>query len=116
VEGDMTDDDRERREHDELNAAAFDVFDELTGLDRVRMLPAMLVLLPLAIAVFIVVAAVLGAALAATFALLHPTDALASGLGLGWFGGSLAITAILLRRAMRRIDAFLRRRNLPTLY
>ena len=114
----MTDDDREPAalEPFDTNREALDAFDELTGLDQLRMLPAILVLLPLGIVVFIGVAALLGAALAAIYGLLHPTGALGAALGIGWFGGSLAITALLLRRAMRRIDAFLRRRNLPTLY
>jgi len=114
----MTDDEREppERERHDTNREALEAFDELTGLDRVRMLPAMLVLLPLAIVIFIVVAAVLGGALALMYALLHPTGTLGAVLGFGWFGGSLLLTALLLRRAMRRIDAFLRRRNLPKLY
>jgi hypothetical protein len=114
----MTDDDREpaARERYDVNQEALDAFDELTGLDQLRMLPAILVLLPLGILLFVGVAAVLGVALAAINALLHPTGALGAALGLGWFGGSLLITALALRRAMRRIDAFLRRRNLPTLY
>jgi hypothetical protein len=118
MEGQMTDDDREPAapERYDRNQEALDAFDELTGLDQLRMLPAILVLLPLGIVVFVGVAAVLGAALAAIYALLHPTGTLGAVLGFGWFGGSLLLTALLLRRAMRRIDAFLRRRNLPTLY
>jgi hypothetical protein len=118
MEDHMTDDERDpaARERDYTYPTALETFDELTGLDQLRMLPAILVLLPLGILLFLGVAGVLGVVLAAIYALLHPTGTLGAVLGLGWFGGSLLLTAFLMRRAMRRIDAFLRRRNLPTLY
>jgi len=91
-------------------------FDELTGLNQLRLLPAILVSVPLGITVFCLVAALLGVALFGFGAILHLTGPIATGLGLTWFGGSLAITGLLMMRVLRRINAALRSRDMPTLY
>ena len=98
------------------NRAALEAFDEVTGLNELRMLPAILVGAPIAIAIFIAVAAVLALAYVGIYQAFHPTGAIGAALGLAWFGGSLAVTAFLLRRVLRRISAFLQRRKLPTIY
>lgn len=98
------------------NRAALEAFDEITGLNELRMLPAFLVGVPIAIVIFVVVAALLALAYMGLNQAFHPTGSIGAALGLAWFGGSLALTAFLLRRVLRRINAFLQRRKLPTIY
>jgi hypothetical protein len=99
-----------------LNNDTVDLVDELTGIRGLHSLPAMVVGLVLGFVIFIAVAVALGAIWFGLLELQHPTGPLAAAIGLGWFGGSLAITGILLQRVLRRVNAFLRRRNLPALY
>jgi hypothetical protein len=98
------------------NDALRESFDELTGIHDLRVLPAIIVGALLGFAIFVAAAALLAVAYVGLVELLHPTGALGAALGLAWFGGSLAITAVVLTRVLRRINRFLRRRNLPTLY
>ena len=108
--------DREPASSPSTGDLAKEAFDALTGLDRLAMAPVLIGGGVLGLVIFIGVAAALGVVVAAVDQLLHPTGAIGAALGLGWFGGSLLITALLLRTALRRINDFLRRRGRAPLY
>jgi hypothetical protein len=95
---------------------ALEVFDEVTGLDRVFTLPALLVGVAAGIALFIVAAIVFAIPYWLAVILLQPTGTLAAVLGFSWLGASLGATAYGLRRFLRALNGWLRRRGLPTLY
>jgi hypothetical protein len=95
---------------------ALEVFDEVTGIDRILGLPALLVGAGAGIAMFIVAAIVFAIPYWLAVTVLHPTGALAAVLGFSWLGASLGATAYGLRRFLRALNGWLRRRGLPTLY
>jgi ABC-type phosphate transport system permease subunit len=98
------------------NDALLESFDELAGIKDLRRLPAIIVGGLLGFAIFVAAAALLALAYVALVELLNPTGALGAALGFAWLGGSLAITAVVLTRVLRRINRLLRRRKMPTLY
>ena len=91
-------------------------FGELDEVEAARRLPAMVVGLLLALPLFIAFAIVLALVIYGAYAAFHPTGAIATALGLVWFGGSLALTAIAVRPLLRRLNAFLNGKGWPTLY
>ena len=95
---------------------AFRALGELDEVQDARRLPAIVVGFLLAFPIFIVVATVLGIVLYGGYAVFRPTGAIASAIGLVWFGGSLLLTGIAVRPLLRRVNAFFARRGWPTLY
>jgi hypothetical protein len=89
---------------------------DLEEIQAARQLPAMVVGLLLALPLFIAIAVVLAVVIYGAYAAFHPTGAIASALGLIWFGGSLALTGIAVRPLLRRLNAFLNGKGWPTLY
>ena len=90
---------------------------ELPEVEAARMLPGIAIGLLLAIPIFVVVAVVLGLVVyGLVYQLVGPASPIAGGLGLAWFGGSLALTAVSIRPLLRRVNAFLIRRSWPTIH
>jgi len=100
----------------DLGRDALEVFDDVTGLDRVFALPALLVGIGAGIGLFVVAALVFGIPYWLAVTVLKPTGTLAGVLGFTWLGASLGATAYGLRRFLRALNGWLRRRGLPTLY
>jgi hypothetical protein len=100
----------------DLGKDALEVFDEVTGIDRIFALPVLLVGGAAGIALFIVAAIVFAIPYWLAVTVLQPTGTLAAVLGFSWLGASLGATAYLLRRFLRAFNGWLRRRGLPTLY
>jgi hypothetical protein len=113
----MTDaDDDSTDKRDARSSDEREVLDDVTGFTTLKFLPALIVGLVVGVPAFVLAAAVLALPLYAALELLKPTGPFASGLGLAWFGGCLAITFVAVRRTLRALNAWLRRRDLPTLY
>ena len=92
------------------------VFGELDEVQDARRLPAIVVGLVLAIPIFVAVAIALAIVVYGVYLIFRPTGPIASVLGLIWFGGSLALTALSVRPLLRRLNAILAGRGWPTLY
>jgi hypothetical protein len=89
---------------------------DLEEVQAARRLPGILVGLLLAIPIFLAAATLLAFVAVGLYNLLGPTSPIVDGLGIGWFGGSLAITAIAVRPLLRRLNRFLAGRNWPKIY
>jgi hypothetical protein len=92
------------------------VFGELDEVQDARHLPAIVVGLVLAIPIFVAIAIALAIVVYGAYQIFRPTGPIASALGLIWFGGSLALTALAVRPLLRRLNAILAGRGWPTLY